>query len=94
MIYDLLVAKSISQKFYKLDTTTKNTTNLWFKTIPVEKNWLNTIRTHGSESQDQEKASLRNKPVSYLDSTAVKLANGLNKPPWKLSLSYQQLSTF
>ena len=54
------------------------------------------IKTHGSESRGQEEAGLRDERVSYLftGSTAVDFVNALNKPPLKLSLSYQGLSTF
>ena len=53
------------------------------------------IKTHDSESQGQEEAG-RTRRVSELftGSTAVKFVNALNKPPLKLSLSYQGLSTF
>ena len=47
------------------------------------------INTHGKESRSQEEAG-RTQRMSELftGSTAVKLANALNKPPLKLSLSY------
>ena len=56
------------------------------------------IKTHGSESRGQEEAGLRDERVNYLQvaswGTAVNFVNALNKPPLKLSLSYQRLSTF
>ena len=53
------------------------------------------IKTHGSESRGQEEACRPTRRTSELftGSTAVKLVNALNKPPLKLSLSYQGLST-
>ena len=52
------------------------------------------IKTHDSESRGQEEAGrTRRMSVLFTGSTAVKL-NALNKPPLKLSLSYQRLSTF
>ena len=44
----------------------------------------------------KKKQAVRNERVSYLHlySTALKFVNALNKPPLKLSLSYQGLSTF
>ena len=47
-----------------------------------------------SESQGQEEAG-RTPQTSglFTRSTAVKLVNALNKPPLKLSLRYQRLST-
>ena len=53
------------------------------------------IKTHDSESRGQEEAGrTRRMSVLLTGSTAVKLVNALNKPPLKLSLSYQRLSTF
>ena len=53
------------------------------------------IKTHDSESRGQEEAGhTRRMSVLFTGSTAVKLVNALNKPPLKLSLSYQRLSTF
>ena len=46
------------------------------------------IKTHDSGSRGQEEAT------NDTRSTAVKLANALNRPSLKLSLSYQRLSTF
>ena len=53
------------------------------------------IKTHGSESRGQEEAG-RTQRMSELftGSTTVRLVNALNKPPLKLSISYQRLSTF
>ena len=54
-----------------------------------------TIKTHDSESRGQEEAGrTRRMSLLFTGSTAVKFVNALNKPPLKLSLSYQQLSTF
>ena len=53
------------------------------------------IKTHGSESQGQEEADpTRRMSELFTGSTALKIVNALNKPPLKLSLSYQRLSTF
>ena len=53
------------------------------------------IKTHGSESRGQEEAGcMRQTSKLFTGSTAVKFVNALNKPPLKLSLSYQRLSTF
>ena len=53
------------------------------------------IKTHDSESRGQEEAGhMRRMSVLFTGSTALKLVNALNKPPLKLSLSYQGLSTF
>ena len=48
------------------------------------------IKTHDSESRGQEEAGrTRRMSVLFTGSTAVKFVNALNKPPLKLSLSYQ-----
>ena len=53
------------------------------------------IKTHDSESRGQEEAGrTRRMSVLFTGSTGVKFVNALNKPPLKLSLSYQGLSTF
>ena len=53
------------------------------------------IKTHDSESRGQEEAGrMRRMSVLFTGSTGVKFVNTLNKPPLKLSLSYQRLSTF
>ena len=53
------------------------------------------IKTHDSELRGQEEAGhTRRMSVLFTDSTGVKFVNALNKPPLKLSLSYQRLSTF
>ena len=53
------------------------------------------IKTHDSESRGQEEAGhTRRMSVLFIDSTGVKFVNALNKPPLKLSLSYQRLSMF
>ena len=53
------------------------------------------IKTHNSESRGQEEASrTRRMSVLFTGSTGVKFVNALNKPPLKLSLSYQELSMF
>ena len=53
------------------------------------------IKTHDSESRGQEEAGLtRRISELFTRSTALKFVNALNKPPLKLSLSYQGLSTF
>ena len=53
------------------------------------------IKTHDSELRGQEEAGrTRRMSVLCTGSTALKLVNALNKPPLKLSLSYQGLSTF
>ena len=53
------------------------------------------IKTHDSESRGQEEAGCtRRMSVLFTRSTAVKFVNALNKPPLKLLLSYQGLSTF
>ena len=56
---------------------------------------LFSIKTNGSESRGQEEA-VRTRRTSELftRSTALKFVNALNKPPLKLSLSYQGLSKF
>ena len=56
---------------------------------------LGNIKTHDSESRGQEEAGCTLRTSELLtDSIALKLVNPLNKPPKKLSLSYQGLSTF
>ena len=53
------------------------------------------IKTHDSESRGQEEAGrTRRMSVLFTGSTGVKFVNALNKPPLKLSLSYQGLSAF
>ena len=53
------------------------------------------IKIHDSESRGQVEAGhTRRMSVLFTASTAVKFVNALNKPPLKLSLSYQRLSTF
>ena len=53
------------------------------------------IETHNSESRGQEEAGhMRQTSELFTGSTALKIVNALNKPPLKLSLSYQGLSTF
>ena len=53
------------------------------------------IKTHGSESRGQEEAGrTRQTSELFTGSTAMNFVNALNKPPLKLSLSYQQPSTF
>ena len=53
------------------------------------------IKTHNSESRGQEEAGrMRRTSELFTGSTALKLVNALNKPPLKLSFSYQGLSTF
>ena len=53
------------------------------------------IKTHDSESRGQEEAGrTRRMSVLFTGSTGVKFVNALNKPPLKLLLSYQGLSTF
>ena len=43
----------------------------------------------------RKKQAVHNKPSElFTGSTTLKLVNALNKPPLKLSLSYQGLSTF
>ena len=55
----------------------------------------NNIKTHGSESRGQEEAGhTRRMSELFTGSTAVKFVNAPNKPPLKLSFSYQRLSTF
>ena len=61
--------------------------NVWLK--------IQDIKTHDSESRGQEEAGrTRRMNVLFTGSTALKFVNALNKPPLKLSLSYQRLSTF
>ena len=56
---------------------------------------LFTFKTHDSESRGQEEAGrTRRMSVLFTGSTALKFVNALNKPPLKLSLSYQRLSAF
>ena len=53
------------------------------------------IKTHDSESQGQEEAGyMQQMSELFTRSTVMKFVNALNKPPLKLSLSYQGLSTF
>ena len=53
------------------------------------------INTHDSESRGQEEAGCtRRMSVLFTGSAGMKFVNALNKPPLKLSLSYQGLSTF
>ena len=53
------------------------------------------IKTHDSESQGQEEAGrTRRMSVLFTGNTDMKFVNVLNKPPLKLLLSYQGLSTF
>ena len=49
------------------------------------------INTHGIVSREAKK---KQESELFTRNTAVKLVNALNKPPLKLSLSYQGLSTF
>ena len=61
--------------------------------IPIGCNTF--IKTHDSESRGQEEAGrTRRMSVLFIGNTGVKFVNALNKPPLKLSLSYQGLSTF
>ena len=51
------------------------------------------IKTHDSESRGQEEAGrMQRMSVLFTGSTGVKFVNALNKPPLKLSFSYQGLS--
>ena len=53
------------------------------------------IKTHNSESRGQEEAGhMRQVSVLFTRTTAVKFVDALNKPPLKLSLSYQELGMF
>ena len=53
------------------------------------------IKTHDSEPRGQEEARcMRRTSGLFTGSTALKLVNALDKPPLKLSLSYQGLSMF
>ena len=53
------------------------------------------IKTHDSESRGQEEAGhMWRMSVLFTGSTVVKFFDALNKPPLKLSLSYQGLSSF
>ena len=56
---------------------------------------MSLIKIHDSESLGQEEAGRTQRmSVLFTGSTAVKFVNALNQLPLKLSLSYQQLSTF
>ena len=62
---------------------------------PLVINSTSDIKTHDSESRGQEEAGrTRRMSVLFIGSTGVKFVNALNKPPLRLSLSYQRLSTF
>ena len=53
-------------------------------------NKISRIKTHGSESRGQEEAGrTRQTSELFTGSTGLKFVNALNKPPLKLSLSYQ-----
>ena len=53
------------------------------------------IKTHGSESWGQEELGFTQRMSElFTGSTAVNFVDALNKPPLKLSLSYQGLNTF
>ena len=53
------------------------------------------IKTYDSELRGQEEAGRTQRmSVLFTGSTGVKFVNALNKPPLKLPLSYQGLSTF
>ena len=53
------------------------------------------VKIHDSESRGQEEAGrMRRTSELFTGSTTLKLVNALNKPPLKLLLSYQGLSTF
>ena len=56
---------------------------------------FNQIKTHDSKSRGQEKVD-RTQQMNELftHGTAMKFTNALNKPPLKLSFSYQGLSMF
>ena len=57
--------------------------------------WECQIKTHDSESQGQEEAGHTQQTSElFTRSTAMKFVDALNKPPFKLSLSYLGLSTF
>ena len=61
----------------------------------MKEDWPIYIKTHDSESRGQEEAGrTRRTSELFTRSTALKFVNALNKPPRKLSLSYQGLSTF
>ena len=51
------------------------------------------IKTHDSESRGQAGRTQQTSEL-FTGSTTMKFVNALNKPPLKLSLSYQGLSTF
>ena len=60
-----------------------------------DKNELHMNNVSRLESRGQEEAGrTRRMSVLFTGSTGVKFLNALNKPPLKLSLSYQGLSTF
>ena len=65
------------------------------ESFPVENFTRLGIKTHGSESRGQEEAGrTRRTSELFTRSTALKFVNALNKPPLKLSLSYQGFSKF
>ena len=75
--------------FEGLSATFKALTNVYFTYF------CHKIKTHDSESRGQEEAGrTRRMSVLFTGSTGVKFVNALNKPPLKLLLSYQGLSTF
>ena len=66
------------------------TSSLWQYLVKAD-----IIKTHDSESRAQEETGrTRRMSVLFTGSTGVKFVNALNKPPLKLLLSYQGLSTF
>ena len=87
--------------FYKILSAIKAHDNLQEMHSHIEKRLesvetaLARIKTHDSESRGQEEAGrTRRMSLLFTGSTAVKFVNTLNKPPLKLSLSYQRFSTF
>ena len=67
--------------------------SLHSRDIYINNNYL--IKTHNSKLRGQEEASrMQRTSELFTGSTSLKLVNALNKPPLKLSLSYQGLSTF
>ena len=92
--YDVAI-QILQEKFGNKEEAIVEASYARLQRLPTVSNKFSDIKTHSSESRGQEEAGrTRRTSELFTGSTAVKLVNALNKPPLKLSLSYQRLSTF
>ena len=84
-----------TNEFEAILTNFSDITQPQYGNNPIKHDVTHHIKTHDSESRGQEEAGrTRRTSELFTRSTALKFVNALNKPPLKLSLSYQGLSKF